>query len=182
MTGMYATTIGAHNHRTADKKPLPEGVRLLTHWMKDAGYFTANLAQLPASLGLKGSGKTDWNFSFIGAPFDSRNWNDLPTNQPFFAPNNYKETQYPMWNLMKELHATGKLTPVQEFLCQPRQLEEELYDLEADPHEIRNLAASKAPADVATLTRFRAALEKWIVESDDQGRFPEKSAATKPKP
>ena len=92
MTGMYATTIGAHNHRTPEKKPLPEGVRLLTHWMKDAGYFTANVAQLPASLGFKGTGKTDWNFSFTGAPFDSRNWNDLRTNQPFFAQINFQET------------------------------------------------------------------------------------------
>src|SRR5258705_7717489 len=25
-TGMYSTTIGAHNHPTANKKPLPEGV------------------------------------------------------------------------------------------------------------------------------------------------------------
>ena len=29
MTGMYATTIGAHNHRTTNKQPLPEGVRTL---------------------------------------------------------------------------------------------------------------------------------------------------------
>ena len=29
MTGMYATTIGAHNHRTKNKSPLPEGVRIL---------------------------------------------------------------------------------------------------------------------------------------------------------
>src|SRR4051794_27327515 len=28
MTGMYQTTIGAHQHRTKDKKPLPEGVRV----------------------------------------------------------------------------------------------------------------------------------------------------------
>src|SRR5687767_1084874 len=30
MTGMYAISIGAHNHRTANKQPLPEGVRTLT--------------------------------------------------------------------------------------------------------------------------------------------------------
>ncbi|MFM7750444.1 MAG: sulfatase-like hydrolase/transferase, partial [Opitutaceae bacterium] len=32
MTGMYQTTIGAHNHRTWqwNKRPLPEGVRTLT--------------------------------------------------------------------------------------------------------------------------------------------------------
>src|SRR5262245_39720622 len=39
MTGMYQTTIGAHNHRSHRfvPHPLPAGVRLLTHWMSDAG-------------------------------------------------------------------------------------------------------------------------------------------------
>jgi hypothetical protein len=63
---------------------------------------------------------------------------------------------------------------------------EELYDLERDPHEIHNLAASKDPADQAALERLRRVLEKWIVETDDQGRImepPEVAAAkgaTKP--
>src|SRR3954471_4751240 len=61
MTGMYATSIGAHNHRTPDKKPLPEGVRVLTEWMRDAGYYTANVVTLPPALAFKGTGKTDWN-------------------------------------------------------------------------------------------------------------------------
>ena len=44
MTGMYATSIGAHNHRShrTDGYRLPEGVRVLSDWMRDAGYFTAN--------------------------------------------------------------------------------------------------------------------------------------------
>mgnify|MGYP003339604555 FL=1 len=45
MTGMYQTTIGAHNHRTWqwNKRPLPSGVRTITDYFRDAGYFTANL-------------------------------------------------------------------------------------------------------------------------------------------
>jgi N-sulfoglucosamine sulfohydrolase len=371
MTGMYATTIGAHQHRTTDKQPLPDGVRLLTDWMRDAGYYTANVVQLPEACGFKGTGKTDWNFKPAGKPFDSANWADLKGHQPFFAqinfkethraynapkrtdpakvqippyypdhpvtrqdwanylddiceldrkagavlaqlqadgladstiviffgdngqsmvrgkqfcyeeglnvpllirwpknfpppancqpgavdarlleaidlaptmldlagapkpakmqgrilfgphagptreftygardrcdetairirtvrddryryirnftpevpflaPNAYKEKQYPVWNLLKELHAQGKLTPAQEFLCQPRMPDEELYDLQTDPWEIRNLAASTKPEDEAELKKLRAALEKWIVDTDDQGRFPEKPAA-----
>jgi hypothetical protein len=34
MTGMYATSIGAHNHRTTNKQPLPAGVRVLTEWLR----------------------------------------------------------------------------------------------------------------------------------------------------
>src|SRR5687768_9187266 len=82
MTGMYATTIGAHQHRTRDKQPLPEGVRVLTDWMRDAGYYTANVVELPASCGFNGSGKTDWNFKVEGKPFDSSRWADLKAHQP----------------------------------------------------------------------------------------------------
>src|SRR6478736_2567738 len=49
MTGMYQTTIGAHNHRSHrdDGFRLPPGVRLLTEWLRDAGYFTANVRTFP---------------------------------------------------------------------------------------------------------------------------------------
>ena len=50
---------------------------------------------------------------------------------------------------------------------------EELYDLETDPHEIHNLAGSDDPAHRRALDRLRGELERWIVESNDQGRTPE---------
>jgi arylsulfatase A-like enzyme len=90
--------------------------------------------------------------------------------RPFLQANDYKERSYPVWNLLKELHAQGKLTPVQEVLCQPTMPSEELYDLEADPHEIKNLATSSDPVHVAKLKELRASLEKWIDESNDQGK------------
>jgi N-sulfoglucosamine sulfohydrolase len=373
MTGMYSTTIGAHNHRSHrnDNHPLPDGVRVLTDWLRPAGYFTANVVDLPADLGFKGTGKTDWNFTYTNKPFDSKSWADLKTHQPFYAQinfkethrdyhgpkkadpakveippyypdhpvtrqdmaeylddtseldrkcglilqqlekdgladntvviffgdngqsmvrakqfcyeeghhvpllirwpknfpapknfkpgsvnprfiegidisattldiagvtkpakmqgriflgdrtepdreytfgsrdrcdmtamrirtvrdarwryirnftpeipflalNEYKEKQYPVWNLLKELHAQGKLTPAQEFLCQTRMPDEELYDLETDPHEINNLAKSDKPDAQAALKRLRTVLEKWIEDTNDQGRIPE-SAST----
>lgn len=364
MTGMYATTIGAQNHRTKNKQPLPEGVDTLTNWMRKAGYFTANLVELPASCGFKGSGKTDWNFTHQNKPFDSANWSDLATHQPFYAQinfkethrtyhgakkadpakvelppfypdhevtrkdwaeylddaseldvkvgkvlaalekdgladdtiivffgdngqshvrgkqfcyeegflvplfirwaknfpapsnfkpgtddprmlhgidlaptmidiagakkpekmqgqiflgprtepdreyvfgfrdrcdmtqmrirsvrdaryryihnftpwvpflarNEYKEKQYPVWELLKALHAQGKLTPAQDAMCQPTQPEEELYDMEADPFELNNLARSDKPGHQAALARLRGVLDQWIVDTNDQGR------------
>lgn len=369
MTGMYQTTIGAHHHRTTDKKPLPEGVRVLSHLLREAGYFTANVRKLPDSLGFAGTGKTDWNFVSPGPGFDSDDWSELKSHQPFYAqinfhethrkfngankadpakidlppyypdhpiarqdyaryldaameldrkvglildelnkdglaentvivffgdngeahvrgkqfcyeeglrvpliircpksfasfqhfrpgtvddrlleaidlaptmltlagadiptkmqgrtflgskagepkqfvfggrdrcgeaamrhrtvrdgryryirnftpevpllaPSNYKETQYPVWNLLKKLNAEGKLTPAQAALCAPRMPEEELYDLHADPHEIRNLVHSDNPGDQATLKTLRRVLEKWIKDTNDQGRFAESS-------
>jgi arylsulfatase A-like enzyme len=377
MTGMYQTTIGAHNHRSHrdDGYRLPEGVRVLTDWLRDSGYFTANVRKLPAEVGFKGTGKTDWNFLYEGKPFDSDNWSDLKAHQPFyaqinfsethrggavkqggpwhspqradaakveippyypdypvtrqdwagyldavseldrkvgrlleqleadgladntivvffgdngqahvrgkqfcydsglhvpliirwpkkiplpkhfqpgkvddrliaaidFAPtmlaiagaakppkmegevflgdqaerprqyvfgardrcdetvarfrtvrdvryryirnfmperpflqsNKYKQRSYPVWNLLKELAAEGKLTPIQAVLTAPTMPAEELYDLEKDPYEIQNLVGSALPEHQAALNRLRAALEQWIEDSGDQGRTPE---------
>ncbi|MFO0889055.1 MAG: sulfatase [Isosphaeraceae bacterium] len=92
-------------------------------------------------------------------------------DRPFLQANAYKEKSYPVWNLLKELHAAGKLTPAQERLCAPTMPEEELYDLEADPHEIQNLADS--PEHRATRDRLRGVLDHWIAETNDQGRMPE---------
>ncbi|HKI17843.1 MAG TPA: sulfatase/phosphatase domain-containing protein, partial [Isosphaeraceae bacterium] len=376
MTGMYQTTIGAHNHRSHrdDGYRLPAGVRLISDWMHDAGYFTLNISRLPASFAFSGTGKTDWNFHRAGRPFDSDDWSDLKTHRPFFAqldfqethrpfrapkqvdpakvvippyypdhpvtrrdwaeyldaaseldrkvglilrqlevdglasstivvfaadhgqchvrgkqfcyeeglhipliirwpaefplpkhfqpgtvddrlieaidlaptflaiagaskpramqgrvflgdrsepprvyaigardrcdetvfrlrtvrdaryryirnftperpflqPNEYKEHSYPVWNLLKELDAQGKLTPVQKVLTAPTMPPEELYDLESDPHEIHNLATSSNPEHRAVLERLRGVLEQWIKETNDQGRIfesPEIAAA-----
>ena len=105
--------------------------------------------------------------------FRSRYIRNFTPEVPFLAPNAYKERQYPVWNLLKELHSQGKLTPPQEALCQPRMPEEELYDLQEDPWEIHNLAGSTAGKHQAELRLLRATLDKWIVETDDQGRFSE---------
>ncbi len=380
MTGMYQTTIGAHHHRSHrdDGYTLPEGVRVLTDWLRDAGYFTANIRELPTELGFRGSGKTDWNFTYDARPFDSDQWSDLKSHQPFYAQvnfqethrtfhapphadpakveippyypdhavtradwakyldsateldrkvglvlkqlaadgladstvivffgdngqahvrgkqfcydsglhvpliihwpknfpapkhvaagtvderllasidlaptmlaiagakkpekmqgeaflgdtagpprkyvfgardrcdetvfrfrtvrtdryryirnftperpflqkNDYKERQYPVWTLLTELDAEGKLTPLQKQLTAPTMPVEELYDIIADPHETKNLAGSAEHA--AALKELRSVLEKWIDESNDQGRElepPELAAAkgaTKP--
>jgi arylsulfatase A-like enzyme len=93
MTGMYQTTIGAHNHRSHrdDGYTLPEGVRVLTDWLRDAGYFTANIREIPEA-GFRGTGKTDWNFTYSGKPFDSDQWAELKSHQPFYAQINFNET------------------------------------------------------------------------------------------
>ena len=365
-TGMYSTTIGAHNHRSNrdGSHPLPDGVKVVSDWLRTAGYFTANVVQLPEPCDFKGTGKTDWNFTYTGKPFDTADWSDLKSRQPFYAQinfsethraftapkkadpakveippyypdhpvtredwgkyldeataldrkigqvlavlekdgltdntvvvffgdngqshvrgkqfcyeegllvpliirwpknfpaparfkpgtvdnrllhgidlaptmlaiagapkppkmqgqiflgdrcepdrqcvfgyrdrcdmtvmrirtvrddryrylrnftpwvpfladNEYKERAYPVWNLLKELHAQGKLTPPQDFLCQPAMPEEELYDLQTDPWEIHNLAASPAPEHQAALKKLRGVLEKWIEDTNDQGR------------
>ena len=102
MTGMYQTAIGAHNHRSnrGGDFPLPDGVRVLTDWLRPHGIFTANLRHLPDHpvIGkVRGTGKTDWNFTYENPaggdePFDSDRWADLKPHQPFYAQINFSET------------------------------------------------------------------------------------------
>lgn len=371
-TGMYQTTIGAHNHRSHrdDGYHLPDGVNILSDWMRDAKYYTANVRELPENFGFKGSGKTDWNFTYDREPFDTDRWSDLKSHQPFYAQvnfqethrtfraaakadpakvtfppyypdhpivrkdwaqyldatteldrkvglileqlkadgvdddtiivffgdngqahvrskqfvyesglhvpliirwaknfpapknfkmgtvddrliasidlaptmidiaggrkparmqgeiflgdraarprqyvfgardrcdetifrlrtvrdrryryirnftpnqplllaNDYKERSYPVWNLLKQLGAQGQLNPIQAVLTAPTMPPEELFDLESDPYEIKNLVSSPEPEHRAALKRLRSTLDRWIVESNDQGRAPEPPA------
>jgi N-sulfoglucosamine sulfohydrolase len=84
ITGMFQTSIGAHNHRSHrdDGYTLPAPVRLITEYFRQAGYFTANVKT--AAPGVAGSGKTDFNFQFKHA-FDGSDWDQRKPGQPFFA-------------------------------------------------------------------------------------------------
>ena len=50
---------------------------------------------------------------------------------------------------------------------------EELYDLKADPHELKNLAAD--PAQAGRLKELRADLDRWMREQGDRGLETERS-------
>ncbi len=62
-------------------------------------------------------------------------------------------------------------------LCGPS---EELYDLEADPHEIRNLVRSNQAEHREALLRLRTALDVWIAETGDRGQWPEPAEVVAP--
>ena len=55
-----------------------------------------------------------------------------------------------------------------------------LYNTEADPHEINNLAASTSPEDQEALLLMRDALDTWEVETNDRGRIPEPEGIVAP--
>jgi len=86
--------------------------------------------------------------------------------------NRYKEKCFLVKPLMRKLHATGKLTGPPADLMKPFP-REMLYDTQADPHEVRNLASSSDVAHQAALSRLRAALDTWMVATHDRGHIPE---------
>jgi arylsulfatase A-like enzyme len=98
--------------------------------------------------------------------------------QPYLPPvMPYADNTNPNFNLMRQLFAEGKLNAVQaKFMASTRPVEE-LYDLQTDPFEFSNLASS--PKHKEVLARLRAALEQWIVDTNDQGRTPEDPASQK---
>jgi len=82
----------------------------------------------------------------------------------------YKEGKK-MVSEAKKLFAEGKLEGIHARPFLPTRPVEELYDLENDPHEMKNLA--KDPAFQETLLHLRNKLKSWMAESKDMGLIPE---------
>lgn len=101
ITGMYQTTIGAHNHRSQVKEgnggrndsffesfELPEEVPFLPKLFKEAGYYNVlgtfqSIVKNEAEDGELG--KTDYNFIWDAQWYDDNNWTKRKPGQPFFA-------------------------------------------------------------------------------------------------
>jgi uncharacterized sulfatase len=78
--------------------------------------------------------------------------------------------QTPTTRVWRELYDAGELTPPQTFFWETKPAEE-LYDLQADPDEVNNLAQSAAHQDV--LLELRAAQQELALEIRDLGFLPE---------
>lgn len=76
----------------------------------------------------------------------------------------------PTTQVWKRRFDAGTLTPEQARFWQPKELEE-LYDLQTDPDEVHNLAAS--PEHQATLLRMRTALHDHLLTTRDVDLLPE---------
>jgi arylsulfatase A-like enzyme len=104
ITGMYQTSIGAHHHRSGRgelKIHLPAGVTPIPKLFQQGGYYTCIGSGLP-ELDFRGLpfgagkanksrnadtvrlGKTDYNFQWDPAMYDSQDWAARKPGQPFF--------------------------------------------------------------------------------------------------
>lgn len=96
--------------------------------------------------------------------------------RPYTYFNAYKKQAYPVLTLMQMLYEKGDLPPEQARFMEPTRPTEELYDLQKDPHEVHNLADDAEYKQI--LSELRAKLDKWIVETGDQGEVPESEEVT----
>jgi N-sulfoglucosamine sulfohydrolase len=92
---------------------------------------------------------------------------NLMHERPWLQYNKYKETHYPMLAEMSVLYLEGKLTPAQAAFFAPRKPEFELFDLQTDPHETKNLAGDPHYADIQA--EFLRRLNAWRESVNDQG-------------
>lgn len=92
--------------------------------------------------------------------------NFLPL-RPHLQPNAYKDGKAIVQTL-RSLHSEGKLPSLSEdLLFSPTRQAEELYDYQADPFQLTNLAAN--PDFKTELESHRAQMDRWIKESGDKG-------------
>jgi len=114
--------------------------------------------------------------------YAERNWHDHPARDRMVRTTGYKYIRdfypdlpatppedvrrSPTFRSMEMLFARGLLSPEQANCFIAPRAREELYDVETDPHELRNLADD--PAHAATLGEMRRALEAWQRDTDDR--------------
>ena len=97
--------------------------------------------------------------------------NFLP-DRPLLQPQYRDNRDYVIF--LRKGYVDGSLPPLTEKIFFGPRPEEELYDLEKDPHEIRNLAGDPDFAD--ELKRHRGILNDWQKRTDDKGQYPESDA------
>ncbi len=90
--------------------------------------------------------------------------------KPYAQHIEYMDTM-PTMQEWRRLAAEGKLEGPQKLFFQETKPVEELYDIQADPHEINNLADDPKYKDV--LKRMGSILDTWMEEINDLGHIPE---------
>lgn len=87
-------------------------------------------------------------------------------NRPYLQPNNYKDSKA-IVQAMRQWHAEGKLNQDQSLIMAQTRPLEELYDLESDADELKNLAQD--PSHQKTLEELRNQLIEWQKRTGDSG-------------
>ena len=86
----------------------------------------------------------------------------------------------PTMQVWRQWATEGKLKGPQALFFQVPKPVEELYEIKTDPHEINNLATSKAHQGV--LQRMRKGLEDWRKNTADLGMIPESKLMERMRP
>lgn len=98
------------------------------------------------------------------------------TDLPYALPVAYRQ-QVPMMMRWLELSENGDLEGHAKLWMRSNRDEEEFYDLASDPFELNNLINNEFYA--SEVARHKKALNKWMMENDDQGAYDERELIKK---
>ncbi len=93
------------------------------------------------------------------------------TDRPYTQPTYMDVDNVEFVKVMRQMHKDGMLNSVQDRFMSKERPPEELYDINKDPFELNNLADDQEYSDV--LKEYADVLNKWMVETDDKGQYPE---------
>ena len=96
--------------------------------------------------------------------------------KPYWQPLGYPEP-FEVLQDWQRLKAVNQLSPEAALFMRDTKPVEELFDVETDPFEVRNLA--DAPEHASTLKRMRDQHERWKAETRDLGLVPEAELAAR---
>jgi len=125
--------------------------------------------------------RMDETYDLIRAVRDARYRyiRNFQAGKPYAQYIDYME-KMPTMQEWRRLNKEGTLVGPQKLFFLPEKPEEELYDSQADPHEVHNLAGDPAHRDA--LRRLRGTLERWMKETKDLGRVPEEELKERIRP
>ncbi|TWU33267.1 sulfatase family protein [Novipirellula artificiosorum] len=100
---------------------------------------------------------------------------------PYDAGQKYLDTDNvrPILPLLRQMNRSRKLNAAQAYFFRPEKEVEQLYDLQQDPWELHNLAASAGHN--RTKAELREKLFQWFVSTNDQGLTRDNQGTWKPK-
>lgn len=96
-----------------------------------------------------------------------RNYNP---EKPYYLPLSYRE-QMPVMQELLRMRDANELNDIQKQWFRESKAEEELFDVDNDPHELTNLAMN--PEYEEKLIELRTEMDRWMESIDDKGRLPE---------
>ena len=138
-------------------------------WLHGHAFLGRDAIRQPFIYGFRG--RMDEKPDLVRSVTDGR-YVYIRNYMPHKLPGQYLDYMFqtPTTRVWKQLHDAGRLTPAQDAFWKEKPAEE-LYDLQSDPDEVKNLATS--PAYQKPLAQLRDAQQKLAAKIRDVGFLPE---------